>query len=177
MHPRPEGTRDDDADDADDGDEGYGCCFLSWYITGETEIRQAHGRHSFAAVPSKSFWDTAATSDASGISGCSGSAGPLSKSLAAQPPTENKAAAVQAAEAVAQEEVDWGEELVGLTFFRMEFVSSLCAPAIVKAHICEAKNTSPLRSFGSKGTDALKILEGDQELKAKVRKEHNAHCP
>ena len=43
MHPRPEGTRDDDADDADDGDEGYGCCFLSWYITGETEIRQAHG--------------------------------------------------------------------------------------------------------------------------------------
>ena len=26
MHPRPEGTRDDDADDAGDGDEGYGCC-------------------------------------------------------------------------------------------------------------------------------------------------------
>ena len=40
MHPRPEGTRDDDADDADDGDEGYGCCFPSWCITGETEIRQ-----------------------------------------------------------------------------------------------------------------------------------------
>ena len=43
MRPSPEGTRDDDADDADDGDEGYGCCFLSWYFTGETEIRQAHG--------------------------------------------------------------------------------------------------------------------------------------
>ena len=40
MHPRPEGTRNDDADDADDGDEGYGCCFPSWCITGETELRQ-----------------------------------------------------------------------------------------------------------------------------------------
>ena len=49
---------------------------------------------------------------------------------------------------------------------------SLCTAAVVKAHICEAKNKLPEYSFGNRGTEALKIVKDNPEIKATLQKEH-----